>query len=96
MRILIRQENFRALYYDLHAGVTTLSFAGAVESFSLPYPEVRDFCIAENGSGKTYFTLSCGHRMLEGQRLESEAVDAFTESLRKKLGGVIHIEVKRN
>ena len=37
-----------------------------------------------------------GRTMYEGQILDVREVESFTEALKTELGGVIHIEVRKN
>ncbi len=96
MRILIKREDFSTSRCELNAGSTALELTGEDGKFSLPYSEVRDFCITRDGRGKTYFTMLCGRTMYEGQILDVREVESFTEALKTELGGVIHIEVRKN
>ena len=96
MRILIKREDFSTSRCELNAGSTALELTGEDGKFSLPYSEVRDFCITRDGRGKTYFTMLCGRTMYEGQVLDVREVESFTEALKTELGGVIHIEVRKN
>lgn len=95
MRILIKREDFSTSRYELQAGSAALELTGEDGKFSLPYSEVRDFCITRNGCGKTYFTMLCGRTMYEGQILDVREVESFTEALKTELDGVIHIEVRK-
>lgn len=96
MLILIKREDFSTSRCELNAGSTALELTGEDGKFSLPYSEVRDFCITRDGRGKTYFTMLCGRTMYEGQILDVREVESFTEALKTELGGVIHIEVRKN
>ena len=96
MRILIKREDFSTSRCELNAGSTALELTGEDGKFSLPHSEVRDFCITRDGRGKTYFTMLCGRTMYEGQILDVREVESFTEALKTELGGVIHIEVRKN
>ena len=96
MRILIKREDFSTSRCELNAGSTALELTGEDGKFSLPYSEVSDFCITRDGRGKTYFTMLCGRTMYEGQILDVREVESFTEALKTELGGVIHIEVRKN
>ena len=96
MRILIKREDFSTSRCELNAGSTALELTGEDGKFSLPYSEVWDFCITRDGRGKTYFTMLCGRTMYEGQILDVREVESFTEALKTELGGVIHIEVRKN
>lgn len=96
MRILIKREDFSASRYELHAGSDALELIGEDGNFSLPYSEVRDFYITRDERGKTYFTMLCGRTMHEGQILDVREAESFMEALKTKLGGVIHIEVRKN
>lgn len=96
MRILIRRDNFSTGSYQLQVGDMALEFAGTDGTFSLPYPEVGDFCVMQDRRGKAYFTMLSSGRMLEGQILEPGEIDPFTAALKEKLDGVIRIEVRKN
>ena len=96
MQILIKREDFSTSRYELNTGSAALEFTGENDAFSLPYSEVKDFCITRNDHGKTYFTMLCEQTMYEGQILDLKAVESFVETLKTELGGVIHIAVKKN
>lgn len=96
MRVLVKKEDFLTVGYELRVGDAALEFSGGDDSFSLPYPQIRDFCVKKDKRGKTYFTTICGGEMLEGQILDGMEADAFAARLRAKLGGVINIEVRRS
>lgn len=70
-------------------------FVGKKDAFSLPYGEIKDFCITKDGRGKTYFTMLGVGKMYEGQILDLQEIEPFTSALNAKLGGAIHIEVRK-
>ena len=94
MRVLVKQEDFLTVSYELIVGKEALEFSGKA-SFSLPYALVRDFCITKDKRGKTYFTTICDGKMIEGQIVDGAEADSFAARLKAKLGGVIHIEIRK-
>lgn len=96
MRIAIRREDFSTEHYKLSIGDGVLEFARDAGGFSLPLCEIKDFCVTEDGRGKAYFTTLCGGRMYDGEIFDRDGIKPFTEELKKRLGGVINIEVRKN
>jgi len=96
MQVLIRRDDFSAASYDLQVGAQGLVFAGTDNSFVLPYPEVRDFCITRDRRDKTYFSALGIGEMTEGQILDTKEIDAFMAALKEMLGGIMNIEVRKN
>ena len=96
MQILVKRADFSTRSYELFIEDAGLRFFGEGKDFSVPYQEVSDFCVTENNQGKIWFSMISGGRMHEGQVLDAEDVETFAAALREKLGGVIHIEVKRS
>jgi|LSQX01.1.fsa_nt_gb hypothetical protein len=95
MKVFVKGEDFSRERYELRLGDTGLEFVGKADGFSLPYAEIKDFCVTQGSRGKVYFTMLCGGRMYEGQIIDKDNVEQFTTELKEKLGGVINIEVKR-
>lgn len=95
MQIIIRYDNFSADCYSLRSGNVALEFEGEKSTFSLPYTEIKDFCITQNRRGKVYFSVLSADRMLEGQILESEGMDSFVAELKEKMDGIVNIEVRK-
>lgn len=95
MQILIRHDDFLTMHYELHAGNAALEFAGEKELRSIPYAEIKDFCITQSKRGKVYFTVLYSGGMLEGQILETKKIEPFSALLRERLNGVISIEIRK-
>lgn len=95
VQILIKKDNFSTVCYDLQVGDTALRFIGKDDSFVLPYPELRDFCITQDRRDKAYFSMQGEGKMYEGQIREPKEIEPFTSALKEMLGGVINIEVSR-
>ncbi|NLT41019.1 MAG: hypothetical protein GXX89_11270 [Clostridiales bacterium] len=95
MIIFVKGKDFSRERYELCLGDTGLEFIGEADGFSLPYAEIKDFCVTQSDRGKVYFTMLCGVRMYEGQIIDEDNVEQFTTELKEKLGGIINIEVKR-
>lgn len=95
MQIMIRYDNFSADCYNLQIDDAVLGFEGETSTLSLPYTEIEDFCITQNRRGKAYFSVLSADRMIEGQILEPEEIDPFVAELKKKMDGIINIEVRK-
>ncbi len=96
MKILIRRKDFSTVHYDLIIEDAALEFAGEKDAFSLPYAQITDFVITRDSHEKSYFTMLATGQLYEGTILEAQEVENFSAALKDKLGGVIHIEVRRN
>jgi len=95
MKVNIMRDDFSTACYELQVGDYALEFVGKQDTFSLPYAEIKDFCITKDRQDKTYFTMvSCG-RMYEGLINDSVGIESFTQGLREKISGVINIEVRK-
>lgn len=96
MKILVRQEDYSAGRYELQVGDSALEFISGDGPFYIPYGDVKDFCITQDGRGKSYFTMLCAGKMYEGQIPDPREGEPFTAALKAKLRGVIHIEVRKS
>lgn len=95
MKVIIRQGDYSLSSYDLvhHGDALKLISDGGEEA--IPYDGIKDFCITEDKHRSFCFVLTSANVIYEGQILEPQQIEAFSEKLKAKLNGTISIEVRK-
>lgn len=93
---MVRQKDFSVDCYELYIGEEALELTGKNSGLSLPYSEIKDFCITQDKKGNLCFTMIYGDTLYEGEILGEESVESFAMALKEKLDGIINIEVRKS
>lgn len=92
----MKQEDFFRYHYELRLGESSLEFIGEKGNFLIPYMQICDFCITIDNRNRKYFIILCEKQMYEGKILEGSDVKIFLETLKIKICGVIHVNVRKD
>ena len=95
MKVIIRRGDYSSNSYDLvHCGdaLKLISNGGEV---AIHYDSIKDFCITEDKRRSFCFVLTSANAIYEGQILEPQQIEGFSEKLKAKLNGTISIEVRK-
>ena len=92
MKVIIRQGDYTSSSYDLvHCG-DALRLMSDDGTAAIPFDSIKDFCITEDKRRSICFVLTCTDAIYEGQILDPQQIEKFSEKLKAKLNGTISIQ----